>query len=174
MRSGKSSDSAIVRGAAFFQRPLSSNRSFLAIGPGIHSDLTRPCRYLGWVTLRRRLDKQELPIGRTGFSKNIITQAAQDLETKRFIKLEGQRTKRGEFGVNKYFLCDSSTGDAFKTRAGHCVVSCLRKEKGDGSEDEIQPPYIPPRTERSEHAEIQRRHRSPRNALLLFTGGDGI
>jgi hypothetical protein len=62
--------------------------------------------------------KQKILIERTGFSKNIITQAAQELEDQRFIKLEGQRRKYGEFGVNKYFLCDSSTGEPFTTKPG--------------------------------------------------------
>jgi 5S rRNA maturation endonuclease (ribonuclease M5) len=62
--------------------------------------------------------KQKLLIERTGFSKNVITKAAQDLQAKRFIKLAEQRKKYGEFGVNKYFLCDSITGEPFKTREG--------------------------------------------------------
>jgi DNA-binding MarR family transcriptional regulator/5S rRNA maturation endonuclease (ribonuclease M5) len=62
--------------------------------------------------------KQELLIERTGYSKNIITKAVQSLQDKRFIKFEGQRKKYGEFGVNKYFLCDSSTGEPFKTTPG--------------------------------------------------------
>ena len=62
--------------------------------------------------------KQKLLIERTGFSKNVITKAAQDLEAKRFIKLAGRRKKYGEFGLNKYFLCDPSTGEPFKTREG--------------------------------------------------------
>jgi hypothetical protein len=62
--------------------------------------------------------KQKLLIERTGLSKNVPTKAAQELEAKRFIKLSEQRRKRGEFGVNKYFLCDSSTGEPFKTRPG--------------------------------------------------------
>src|ERR1022692_4193076 len=62
--------------------------------------------------------KQELLIERTGYSKNIITGAVENLEDKRFIKFEPQRKKYGEFGVNKYFLCDSSTGEPFKTTPG--------------------------------------------------------
>jgi DNA-binding MarR family transcriptional regulator/5S rRNA maturation endonuclease (ribonuclease M5) len=62
--------------------------------------------------------KQELLIERTGYSKNIITRAVQELQDKRFIKFEAQRKKYGEFGVNKYFLCDSSTGEPFKTTPG--------------------------------------------------------
>jgi 5S rRNA maturation endonuclease (ribonuclease M5) len=62
--------------------------------------------------------KHELLMERTGLSKNIITSAARELEAKRFIKLAGQRKKYGEFGVNKYFLCDCSTGEPFKTKPG--------------------------------------------------------
>lgn len=62
--------------------------------------------------------KQKLLIERTGLSKNVPTKAAQELEAKRFIKLAEQRRKRGEFGVNKYILCDPSTGEPFKTRPG--------------------------------------------------------
>jgi 5S rRNA maturation endonuclease (ribonuclease M5) len=62
--------------------------------------------------------KQKLLIERTGFSKNVITQAARDLVAKQFINRAGQRKKYGEFAGNKYFLCDPSTGDPFKTRPG--------------------------------------------------------
>jgi 5S rRNA maturation endonuclease (ribonuclease M5) len=62
--------------------------------------------------------KQKLLIERTGFSKNVITQAAQNLVAKQFIKRAGQRKKYGEFAGNKYFLCDPATGEPFKTRAG--------------------------------------------------------
>jgi 5S rRNA maturation endonuclease (ribonuclease M5) len=62
--------------------------------------------------------KQQLLMERTGLSKNIITRAVRELEAQQFIKLAGQRRKGGEFGGNKYFLCDSSTGDPFKTRPG--------------------------------------------------------
>ncbi len=57
-------------GAVYFQRPLSLNRSCLIFEPGIHPDLTRPCRYLSLVTLRRRLDKQELLIGELASRKH--------------------------------------------------------------------------------------------------------
>jgi DNA-binding MarR family transcriptional regulator/5S rRNA maturation endonuclease (ribonuclease M5) len=62
--------------------------------------------------------KQKLLIERTGFSKNIITRAARELEAQRFIKLAEQRRRRGEFGVNKYILCDALTGEPLKTKPG--------------------------------------------------------
>jgi 5S rRNA maturation endonuclease (ribonuclease M5) len=62
--------------------------------------------------------KHELLMERTGLSKNVITSASRELESKRFIKPAEQRRKSGEFGVNKYFLCDASTGEPFKTRPG--------------------------------------------------------
>jgi hypothetical protein len=62
--------------------------------------------------------KQKLLTERTGYSKNIISQAVHDLQVKRFIKFECQRKKYGEFGVNKYFLCDPSTGEPFRTTPG--------------------------------------------------------
>lgn len=62
--------------------------------------------------------KQELLQERTGYSKNVITRALQNLQDNRFIKFEGQRKKYGEFGANKYFLCDSLTGEPFKTTPG--------------------------------------------------------
>ncbi len=62
--------------------------------------------------------KQKLLMERTGLSKNIITSGARQLEAQQFIKLAEQRRNGGEFGVNKYLLCDPSTGDPFKTRLG--------------------------------------------------------
>lgn len=62
--------------------------------------------------------KQSLLMERSGLSKNIITRAARELEAQQFIKLAEQRRNGGEFGVNKYLLCDPSTGDPFKTRPG--------------------------------------------------------
>ena len=62
--------------------------------------------------------KQKVLMERTGLSKNVITKGLKDLATKQFIKLAEQRRKGGEFGVNKYLLCDPTTGAPFKTRPG--------------------------------------------------------
>lgn len=62
--------------------------------------------------------KQRNIAERTGLSKNVITRATQELEDRNFIKCEGQRKKYGEFGVNKYLLCNPTTGEPFETRPG--------------------------------------------------------
>jgi integrase len=50
-------------------------------------------------------------------SKNVITKATQELEARNFInKCENQRRKYGEFGANKYLLCDPTTGVPFETK----------------------------------------------------------
>src|ERR1041385_2375829 len=56
------------------------------------------------------LIKQKLIVERTGLSKNSVSKAIRELDAQKFIKIESQRKKRGEFGVNRYLICDPSMG----------------------------------------------------------------
>jgi 5S rRNA maturation endonuclease (ribonuclease M5) len=53
----------------------------------------------------------KLLIERSGFTKNTVTKALKQLEGKFVIKCGDQRRKRGEFGVNEYFICDPLSGE---------------------------------------------------------------
>jgi hypothetical protein len=53
---------------------------------------------------------QELLMKRSGFSKNVIPNAVQELERKKFIRSSGSRKKYGEFGANVYTLCNPGSG----------------------------------------------------------------
>ncbi len=62
--------------------------------------------------------KHELLMERTGFSKNTITKAVNELEAKNFIQLSTSRRKRGEFGSNVYTLCNPATGEPLRSQGG--------------------------------------------------------
>lgn len=55
---------------------------------------------------------QEKLIQRTGYSRNIITKAVEQLENARFVATIPHRKKRKEFGANEYILRRPDNGDA--------------------------------------------------------------
>ena len=77
---------------------------------------------------RKATDKQEFAslvisqkrlIERTGYSKNVITKAVRELEAASFIRASaGDRRKYGEFGVNRYVLCDPQTSEPLRVVPG--------------------------------------------------------
>jgi hypothetical protein len=47
----------------------------------------------------------------TGYSKNMITEAIQELKSSCFLESEANRRKRGEFGTSEYVFCNPSNGE---------------------------------------------------------------
>jgi DNA-binding MarR family transcriptional regulator len=81
---------------------------------------------------------QEKLIERTGFKKNTITKAVNELEEKLYLKRVENRKKRGEFGTNEYILCNPQDGEPLaaarypymkKLATGYFTVpDCIVKE----------------------------------------------
>jgi hypothetical protein len=68
------------------------------------------------------LIKQKLIVERTGLSKNSVSKAIRELDAQKFIKIESQRKKRGEFGVNRYLICDPSMGKPYNLQPGERLL----------------------------------------------------
>jgi 5S rRNA maturation endonuclease (ribonuclease M5) len=65
---------------------------------------------------------QKLMVERTGFSRNSVSKAICELETRKFIQVESYRKKRGEFGVNRYLICNPATGQPYNVQPGERLL----------------------------------------------------